>query len=235
MDYSRLLGALISQPQPTAQEQTSAHDSLVKALVGAADRVVGFPQRYMGTYRPGQSVLDNPGAVDWSADMALNMVGMPGGRGGLGSGARMREPALQHNEPPIGAQPITANPPVQMKLGTLDAALQELGVPFRKDNSQSLGSLSTYYYVETPAGTKKIRISDHAGGVGEDIDFKYGDDAAKSLERLAGFLGRKPEGGFSDQFSRQVEAARIRANMERWPDSPALLKWKAELGALLGK
>jgi hypothetical protein len=53
---------------------------------GIADSVA-FPREYMNTYQPGSMASDNPGAVDWAAGTAMNMVGAPALTGGVPAGA----------------------------------------------------------------------------------------------------------------------------------------------------
>src|ERR1044071_3129715 len=77
-------------PQQNAQDAYGATQPIAQGAGGILGQIVGFPRRYMETYQPGQSVRDDPSATNWAADMALNMVGTPGGVGGLGSGARFR-------------------------------------------------------------------------------------------------------------------------------------------------
>ena len=133
-----------------------------------------------------------------------------------------------------GAQPvqdlaISGTLPVNVNFGTIQSALQRAGVQFRQSDSASLGSPSQYFYVETPDGIrKKIRVSDHLGDGSADLEWRYGKPLEPQLKKLYRFLGL--EYPASEHFA--VERGRLQAAIERWPDSPAIEKWKTQMNAL---
>lgn len=88
-----------------------------------------------------------------------------------------------------------------VKLNTLDKFLTENNIPFKKENSNSIGSLSTYYYIKTPNnGIKKLRVSDHIGNVGEDYNFYLGSDAEKSFKIISKEMGLEYKSEMMDKY-----------------------------------
>jgi hypothetical protein len=66
--------------------------NVMGGIGGAIANAVQFPSQYARGetgYTPGQMASEQPQATNWGAEMAMGMVGAPGGRGGLGSGARL--------------------------------------------------------------------------------------------------------------------------------------------------
>ncbi len=127
----------------------------------------------------------NPQYKDWlvgqGRDLSLNTIGMGlpfAARGALGM---------------AGGQILKAKsevlPSPTIDLLSVEHFLTGNKIPFRKDTSNVAGSLSSYYYVQTPNGQKKIRVSDHLGGYGEDIGIRLGQDAADAFKAISKTIG----------------------------------------------
>lgn len=86
---------------------------------------------------------------------------------------------------------LAGKPQRKIQLDTLDHFLTSNNIPFRKDVSRVPGSLSSYYYVDTPSGTRKFRVSDHFGGVGEHANFPLGTSADDAFRAITEMVGRE--------------------------------------------
>jgi hypothetical protein len=113
----------------------------------------------------------------------------------------------QKSQPPIGAQPESTSPAVSGMLpdmaakssGKINAAaledfLRRNDIAFTKQASVNISgqhgpSASVYYSIDTPSGTKRVRLSDHSYG-NDALDFRYGNDAAPAFERILKTVGR---------------------------------------------
>jgi hypothetical protein len=72
--------------------------------------------------------------------------------------------------------------------------LDQMGIRYRVEDSRGFSdnygpSASKYFHVETPDGTKTIRLSDHDWGSGKDVDLRYGGDAERAEIAIRKALG----------------------------------------------
>lgn len=118
---------------------------------------------------------------------------------------------------------ITA-PFKKVGLTTLDNYLKANNIPFKKDISKSIGSLSSYYYIDTPTGIKKLRVSDHIGGVGEHANFPLGSSSEEAFNKINEFLGTSLTPEKFDNFKNSLKFE-IEDNLKKWQDAKASKKY----------
>jgi hypothetical protein len=115
-------------------------------------------------------------------------------------------------------------PQRKVGLDTVGNYLEANAIPHRRDVSNSPGSLSTYYYVNTPGGVKKIRVSDHIGNVGEDISIPLGSDANAAFQKIGGVIG-KPHSEPMAVAADQVLTNKLRQNISDMEAAKAAKKY----------
>lgn len=134
-------------------------------------------------------IAPTPDGYTFAMPKMLDVVGnVMGNVGGLAGGKIAAKPG----EVVLGSGAVSKMkeaPSLKIKLDTLDNYLNANNIPFKKDTSKVPNSLSSYYYIETPYGVKKIRVSDHIGGVGEDFNFPLGSNAEEAFTKIQDLLG----------------------------------------------
>lgn len=86
------LAALLANPAHPPEWWNRGVRNVMGGVGNAVANAVKFPGQYARGetgYSPGQMASEQPKATNWAPEMAMGMVGAPGGRGGMGSGARL--------------------------------------------------------------------------------------------------------------------------------------------------
>lgn len=154
--------------------------------------------------------------------------------GSLGSGP-VKGKLGSGSEPPLGAQPVSANTELSHKLfglsnmssekispGTLEDFFSRNNIAFRKQNSASFSdvngpSSSTYYYIDHPGGTLKLRLSDHSYGIQDGVDLRYGQSIDAAMGNILPRIGLRTTPAMDDAV-RTERISGIRDEISRLSD-----------------
>lgn len=108
--------------------------------------------------------------------------------------------------------------------------LDQSGLKYRIEDSRGFSdahgpSASKYFHVETPAGIKTVRLSDHDWGSGKDADIRYGagaDQAELTIRKALG-LDLPPHLKAMDDAATATRQQQAAALLQRQTDDAALL------------